>query len=126
MTRRLLAAALGASLIVASCSSDDEGAGDVVTDDTSDDSAVPGDSTATTADTTDVTDDTDDTENSAPAGADQVGVEGGSGCGIPHGPYDDPGEPSRRGARRLERPVAVVQQQLLARQRARRTANPCT
>jgi peptide/nickel transport system substrate-binding protein len=30
---------------------------------------------------------------SAPAGAAGVGEVGGSGCGIPHGPYEDPGDP---------------------------------
>ncbi|MGH9271445.1 MAG: ABC transporter substrate-binding protein, partial [Ilumatobacteraceae bacterium] len=31
-------------------------------------------------------------EPPTPPGAENVGVEGGSGCGIPHGPYEDPGE----------------------------------
>ncbi len=31
---------------------------------------------------------------SAPAGGGGVGEVGGSGCGIPHGPYEDPGDPA--------------------------------
>ena len=30
---------------------------------------------------------------SAPAGSGGVGEVGGSGCGTPHGPYEDPGDP---------------------------------
>ena len=43
----------------------------------------------TTADTTEDT--TEGTTAELP-GADEVGKEGGSGCGIPHGPYEDDGE----------------------------------
>ena len=44
-------------------------------------------------------------------GADNVGKVGGSGCGIPHGPYDEPAIDGRRGPGGLERSAAVVQQQ---------------
>ena len=101
---KFLSALAAASLIVAACGDDD------------DDDAVSGDTTGTAAGTeppgtegteppgtegteppgTEGTEPpgTEGTEppGTTPAGAENVGVEGGSGCGIPHGPYEDDGE----------------------------------
>jgi glutathione transport system substrate-binding protein len=73
-----------ASLIVAACSDDDA---EVISDVTTGDTAPQG---------TDITgpQTTEGGENPLPPGAENVGLVGGSGCGIPHGPYEDPGEPS--------------------------------
>jgi peptide/nickel transport system substrate-binding protein len=100
---KFLSALAAASLIVAACGDDD------------DDDAVSGDTTGTAAGTeppgtegteppgtegteppgTEGTEPpgTEGTEppGTTPAGAENVGVEGGSGCGIPHGPYEDDG-----------------------------------
>jgi peptide/nickel transport system substrate-binding protein len=103
---KFLSALAAASLIVAACGDDD------------DDDAVSGDTTGTAAGTEPSgTEGTEGTEPSGtegtepsgtegtepsgtegteppgttPAGADTVGEEGGSGCGIPHGPYEDDG-----------------------------------
>lgn len=98
---KLIAVVAGLSLIAAACSSDD-------------DSGTPAPAPETTADTgTDTTepddgdDDGDSPTTTAPATSDGpervslatelsagVGEVGGSGCGVPHGPYDDPGAPS--------------------------------
>ena len=103
---KLLTALAAASLVVAACSGDDDD--DAVSGDTTEESGgtEPAGTTegtegsdTTTADTTESTE-TDTTEaetdgtTAALPGAEDVGVEGGSGCGIPHGPYDDPGEPT--------------------------------
>ena len=101
---KMLTALAAASLVVAACSGDDDD--DAVSGDTTEESggAEPAATTegtegsdTTTADTTESTEtetteaETDGTAAELP-GAENVGVEGGSGCGIPHGPYDDPGE----------------------------------
>jgi peptide/nickel transport system substrate-binding protein len=99
----LLTALAAASLVVAACSGDDDD--DAVTGDTSEAAATEpaaegeGGSDTTTADTeatedTEATDETDTTEaeeTEALPGAEDVGTVGGSGCGIPHGPYEDAG-----------------------------------
>ena len=102
---KLLTALAAASLVVAACSGDDDD--DAVSGDTTEGESAgtePAGTTegtegsdTTTADTTESTEtetteaETDGTTAEVP-GAENVGVEGGSGCGIPHGPYDDPGE----------------------------------
>ena len=83
----------GATLIIAACSGDDDG--DVLTGDTSEagDTTEPAGSEVTEP-ATEEPDTTEAGDDSVPAGAEDVGVVGGSGCGTPHGPYEDPGEPS--------------------------------
>lgn len=93
---KVLAFLASATLVAAACSSDDDGdTSEEVTGDTSAETA-PGDTDpdTTDADTTEPDDTASDSTAAPMPGADQVGVEGGSGCGIPHGPYDDPGEPT--------------------------------
>jgi len=110
---RTAAALITAALVVSACTSDDDSSDDEVeTSDVADDDAegegddADGDDTDTTEadDTTDTTeaggDEGDDTTDTTEAGGDEgddgemamddsmVGVEGGSGCGIPHGPYE--------------------------------------
>jgi peptide/nickel transport system substrate-binding protein len=107
-SKRWLAAAAGAVLVLGACSSDDGDGSDVMTGDTTASSAGTGDTGTSDTGTGDTTDETTDDSTSdstgdstgtegttAPLpGADDVGTVGGSGCGVPHGPYDDPGEPS--------------------------------
>jgi peptide/nickel transport system substrate-binding protein len=86
---RFLSVVAGASLIVAACSGDDDA--EVVSEGTpqaTSEGSEPPDTESTEPQTSEGGDD------SVPAGAEEVGVVGGSGCGIPHGPYEDPGEPS--------------------------------
>ncbi|MAT04449.1 MAG: ABC transporter substrate-binding protein [Acidimicrobiaceae bacterium] len=106
-----------AALVVSACTSDDDGADDeeVATsdagDDTTDTTEGGDDTTETTEggdDTTDTTEGGDDTTETTEGGDEttdtteaegddgdtgmddsMVGVEGGSGCGIPHGPYEE-------------------------------------
>lgn len=107
-SRRWLAAVAGTALVFAACSSDDGDGGDVMTGDSTEstdggtgDTATdvtatdeaPTDDTATDGTGTDGTGDGDD-DGSALPGSEDVGTVGGSGCGVPHGPYDDPGDPS--------------------------------
>ena len=101
---KVAALVLGVSLIAAACSDDDDGTStatttrptesSVATSDTASDDTVT-DDTATddtaTDDTTDATTD-ETTPGATPSG--EVGAVGGSGCGTPHGPYEDPGEPT--------------------------------
>ena len=104
---KFLSALAAASLVVAACSGDDDD--DAISQDTTEAAGTEpaagdrghGGPDTTTADTeaTEDTEATDETERhhrrretEALPGAENVGVEGGSGCGIPHGPYDDPGE----------------------------------
>jgi peptide/nickel transport system substrate-binding protein len=98
-----LSALAGATLIFAACGGGDDDAdvvneGDVLTDDTSESGDTQPADTASTEPTGEPdTSDPDTSEaasDSMPAGAENVGVEGGSGCGIPHGPYEDMGEPA--------------------------------
>ena len=100
---RFLSALAGATLIFAACGGGDDDAdvvndGDVLTDDTSESGGTePADTASTEPAGEPDTSDPDTSEagsDSVPAGAENVGVEGGSGCGIPHGPYEDMGEPS--------------------------------
>jgi peptide/nickel transport system substrate-binding protein len=101
---KVLSLLAAASLVTAACAGDD------------DDDGVAGGTGATAEPTTGGTGGTGDTggpastapegttgetgggttqpEGTTPAGAEDVGTVGGSGCGIPHGPYEDPGEPS--------------------------------
>lgn len=106
---KLLAVIASVSLFAAACSSDDDsGTATTAAPDTgSDTTAAPDDGDDDATDTTTAPDDGDDdgefdlgdspervalpTALEAGAG---VGEVGGSGCGIPHGPYDDPGAPS--------------------------------
>jgi peptide/nickel transport system substrate-binding protein len=96
---KLIALLASASLIAAACGGDDDTAD--TAPDTTTDPADPADpDTDTTDPDTDTTDpDTDTTDpdttepTDPPAGlTGDVGEVGGSGCGVPHGPYDDPGE----------------------------------
>jgi hypothetical protein len=90
-----------ASLIAAACSSGD-GEDEAITEGTSAGTEAEGTATGTEgaeggAETTEPEgtepDSTEaETDGSAPPGAEDVGVEGGSGCGIPHGPYEDSGD----------------------------------
>lgn len=91
------------SLVAAACSSgdDDEAVSEGSTEATSAETEPEG-TTAETESTEAETDGTEaetadteaETEKTLPAGAENVGKVGESGCGIPHGPYDDPGEPA--------------------------------
>ncbi len=110
ITRRSRFAALmiGAALIAGACSSDDADkatidattdATDAATDTTEAATETTEEAPATTAEEAPATTaeeapatTTEGTE--PPAGDGEVGAVGGSGCGIPNGPYDDPGEPS--------------------------------
>jgi glutathione transport system substrate-binding protein len=95
-----LSAFAAASLIVAACGDDDDDGG--VSGGTTETSAGGTEATtggtggtepeATTGETGGT--EPEGTEGTTPPGAENVGVEGGSGCGIPHGPYEDPGEPA--------------------------------
>jgi peptide/nickel transport system substrate-binding protein len=100
---KYLSALVGATLLVAACSSDDNNAGEVsgdstvstVADTTADTSSATSAATETSSvDTTETSGDTSGTDSSTPAADGDVGTVGGSGCGTPHGPYDDPGEPT--------------------------------
>lgn len=97
---------MGATLLVAACSSDkkaDEVSGDstatTVASSSPDSSTAPTDaptdsSTASSTETPASTGGSDTTNAPAP-GSGEVGTVGGSGCGTPHGPYDEPaGEPT--------------------------------
>ena len=102
--KRYLSALVGATLLIAACSSDDDGADEVSGDTTTAESVVessaPEETTAvteaptessteeSTEESTETTGGTDTTD--APAGSGEVGTVGGSGCGTPHGPYDEP------------------------------------
>jgi peptide/nickel transport system substrate-binding protein len=109
---KLLSAVAAATLVVAACSGDDDD--DAVTGDTTEDVGTePAATTEGTGETdtteatesTEATEDTEGTEDTetteaetdgttaALPGAENVGVEGGSACGIPHGPYDESEEP---------------------------------
>lgn len=100
--KRYLSALMGATLLIAACSSDDKQAEEVSGDSTASSVATStGDTTesteapteSSTESSTETTGGSDTTE--APTeGSGDVGTVGGSGCGIPHGPYDDQGEPS--------------------------------
>jgi peptide/nickel transport system substrate-binding protein len=110
---KVLSALAAASLIVAACGDDDDDggvSGGTTQTSTGGSAATTGGtggtgstgstvgSTASTAPGTTTGDTgggTTQPEGSTPPGAENVGVEGGSGCGIPHGPYEDDGtEPS--------------------------------
>jgi len=89
---------MGATLLVAACSSDDKGAGEVSGETTTAESVVettPDETTpaseapteSSTEESTETTGGSDTTE--APATGGDVGTVGGSGCGTPHGPYDE-------------------------------------
>ena len=81
-------------MIVAACSGDDDD--DAITEGTTSEETSPGtEPEETTADTeaTGTEPESTEGETEAPAGAENVGVEGGSGCGIPHGPYEEAAEP---------------------------------
>ena len=91
---RFWSALAGATLIIAACAGDDD-ADDVISGGTSDvGDTSPDGSDDTTASTEADTETTEGSDESVPPGAEDVGEVGGSGCGIPHGPYEDPGEPS--------------------------------
>ena len=104
MTRRrslkLLSALAAASIVVAACSGDDDD--DAVSGDTTAESAAAAPTTEATegTDGTDTTEATDGTTEDTTEGTDgrAAGCRerrcrvGGSGCGIPHGPYEDSGE----------------------------------
>lgn len=100
---RVLSVLASASLIVAACSDDDDG--DVAEEDTTDtavDTTAADDTEATTADTAGATDtttadtgetgDTTGDTTDGTAGSGEGGEVGGSACGEPHGPYDEPAE----------------------------------
>jgi len=104
-TKRVVALAVGLSLVAAACASgddDDTSAGDTTAtteagseDTTTATTMAEGDTTETTmaeGDTTETTmaegDTTETTMAEGDAGSGGVGELGGSGCGIPHGPYD--------------------------------------
>ena len=101
---KMLSALAAASLVVAACSGDDDD--DAVSGGTTEEGSAPagttegtGGSDTTTAETSapedTATDTTEATETSALPGADEVGTVGGSGCGIPHGEWEQPeGEPA--------------------------------
>jgi peptide/nickel transport system substrate-binding protein len=94
---KLLAAVAGLSLIVAACGDDDDDATTATTsateETTEETTAETEETTAETEETTAPTEETTaPTEPTGPTG--DVGTVGGSGCGIPHGPYDDPGDPA--------------------------------
>ena len=105
-TIKFLSLLAATSLIAAACSSGDddddavsEGTSGVTTPVTEAEGTTPGtDAETTEPGATDGTDvegtepDTTDGESEALPGAEDVGTVGGSGCGIPHGPYEDPGE----------------------------------
>lgn len=82
---RLLAAVAVSSIVFAACASDDD-SGSATTDGATDTEApVSTDAPdTTTGDTTEGTD--------VPAAGGEVGAVGGSGCGIPHGAYDEADE----------------------------------
>jgi peptide/nickel transport system substrate-binding protein len=87
----------GATLIVAACADDD--GDDIVSEGTTEVGDTSPDDTGTVVEDTTApsdteTDTTEGSDDSVPAGDGDVGEVGGSGCGIPHGPYEDPGEPS--------------------------------
>jgi peptide/nickel transport system substrate-binding protein len=106
---KVLSALAAASLIVAACGDDDDDggvSGGTTQTSTGGSAATTGGtggtgstgstvgSTASTAPGTTTGDTgggTTQPEGSTPPGAENVGVEGGSGCGIPHGPYEDDG-----------------------------------
>lgn len=98
---KLIAVLAGLSLIAAACGGDDDASPAPDTTAAPDTTEAPDDTEA--PDTTEPTDD-DAAEfdlGPAPEGVSlateltaDVGEVGGSGCGVPHGPYDDPGEPS--------------------------------
>ena len=94
---KFLSAFAAASLIVAACSGDDDD--DAITEETSEGTAAGTEPEGATADTEADTSEPESSEpestegeTEAPAGAENVGVEGGSGCGIPHGPYEEAAE----------------------------------
>jgi peptide/nickel transport system substrate-binding protein len=95
---KLLAAVAGLSLIVAACGDDgddDTTATTSATEETTEETTAETEETTaeteeTTAETTEET--TAPTEPTGPTG--EVGTVGGSGCGIPHGAYEDPGDPA--------------------------------
>jgi len=92
---KFLSAIAAASLIVAACGDDDD---DAVSEDTTEDAGTTEETSGgeapetTTADTTEGTAGEDEGEDETPAGSGNVGEVGGSGCGIPHGPYEQPEE----------------------------------
>ncbi len=98
-TMRILSALAAASLVAAACSGDDD-------DNVSSGGSTPGASASTTAPASTEASTSPSTSegtatsagSSTPAslpGAENVGKVGGSGCGIPHGPYEQPsGEPA--------------------------------
>ena len=83
----------GASLIMAACSGDDDA--EVVTEGTTEETTGGTEpvSEGTEPGSTEP-ESTEGGDGSVPAAAGDVGTVGGSGCGIPHGPYEDPGEPA--------------------------------
>ncbi len=95
---KLLAAVAGLSLIVAACG--DDGDDDATTATTTATEETTAETTAETEETTGETEETTGeteettapTEPTGPTG--DVGTVGGSGCGIPHGAYEDPGDPA--------------------------------
>ena len=99
---KFLSVLASASLIVAaSCSGDDDDG--AISEGTSPEGTSAGTETEgtdlappedTEADTTEPEGTAAEGEGEAPAGAEDVGVEGGSACGIPHGPWEDTGEPA--------------------------------
>ncbi|MET0325335.1 MAG: ABC transporter substrate-binding protein, partial [Ilumatobacteraceae bacterium] len=104
-TIKFLSVLAATSLIAAACSSGDDD-DDAVSDDTSGvstpvteaEGATPGtEAEGTEPESTEAEGTEPDTteaegEPEALPGAEDVGTVGGSGCGIPHGPYEDPGE----------------------------------
>src|SRR5215207_7134396 len=98
----MLSALAVASLVVAACRGDDDD--DAVTGDTTEDVGTEPVATAEGTGGTETTEATEDTEatdttegetdgTTAPLpGAEDVGKVGGSGCGIPHGEFEDDGE----------------------------------
>jgi peptide/nickel transport system substrate-binding protein len=97
-TIKILSALAAASLIVAACSGDDDD--DAVSGGSTPGSAAgtepaTGGTSASTAPETTEGSTPETSGGSTPAtlpGAEDVGTVGGSGCGIPHGPYEDSGE----------------------------------
>ena len=68
---------------------------------------------------------TDETTAALP-GAEDVGVEGGSGCGIPHGPYEEPGEPAGEVRVAWNDPLLSFNRPVDSRQRASPTPTRST
>jgi peptide/nickel transport system substrate-binding protein len=100
---KLLSAVAAATLVVAACSGDDDD--DAVTGDTTEDTGTEPAATSEGTGGTDTTEATETTEaetetteaetgeSAAPLpGAEDVGTVGGSGCGIPHGEWEQPDE----------------------------------